>query len=157
LTIISLCSAFNEVKATSKAHDKQVSLNTNRNFNQLQASKPWASPDEVAAFNRGKGAQGWGRGTPMRGGRPGNDFFPRNNMLSPGGSNYNPAQRPNNGGKNNFNQAQKPQRGNHHQGFQRPNNSNNAPNNQGQGNNFNSGGYQSKPRPPNKSFRGGGN
>jgi hypothetical protein len=143
----------------SKAHDKQVSLNTNYNYNSLQASKPWASPEEVAAFNRGRGAQGRGRGAPMRGGKPGNDFFPRNNAFSPGGSNYNSAPRQNNGGKGNFNQGQKFQRGNQQQGFQRNNNnsSNNAQNNPGQANKFNNGGFPSKPRPPNKGFRGGGN
>jgi hypothetical protein len=69
--------AFSEVKATSRAHDKKIALNTNRNYNALQAAKPWASPEEVTAFNRGRGSPP-GRGIRARGGyRPGNDGNPR--------------------------------------------------------------------------------
>jgi hypothetical protein len=72
--------AFSEVKATSRAHDKKVALNTSKNYNALQAAKPWASAEEVAAFNRGRGAPR-GRGVRGRGNsRPGNDW----NSPSPG-------------------------------------------------------------------------
>ncbi len=70
--------AFSEVKATSRAHDKKIALNTNRNYNALQAAKAWASAEEVAAFNRRGGLS---RG---RGGRgrtsfcQGNEWNPRN-------------------------------------------------------------------------------
>jgi hypothetical protein len=58
-----------------------VALNTNFNYNALQAAKPWASAEEVAAFaNRGRGAPR-GRGVRNRGNfRSGNDW----NSPSPG-------------------------------------------------------------------------
>jgi hypothetical protein len=149
------------VKATSKAHDKQVALNSNRNFNALQAAKPWASAEEVAAFGRGRGGP---KGKPFQnqvGGRPGNDFGPRNNSFGgPGGSRFPTPQRNNNfNNRGNFNAPPKFQRNNpQQQGQQRNNNAN--PTNQGNANNsnnFNAGGYQQKPRPPNKNFRNGGN
>ncbi len=62
-----LCRAFNAVKATSRAHDKKVALVTNKNYNALQSVKPWASPDDVSAFNRGRGFPSQrGRGLHMR-------------------------------------------------------------------------------------------
>jgi hypothetical protein len=47
--------AFNAVKATSRAHDKKVALNTCQNYKALQSTKPWASHDDVSTFNRGRG------------------------------------------------------------------------------------------------------
>ncbi len=58
--------AFSEVKATSRAHDKKVALNTSKNYNALQAAKPWASAEEVSTFNRGRGSPR-GRGPRFRG------------------------------------------------------------------------------------------
>jgi hypothetical protein len=149
--------AFNEVKATSRAHDKQVSLNTNKNYNMMQASKPWASSEDVATFNRGGGAprgrgfrgHGGGRG----GGRPGNDWNPRNNFNS-GGSDSSSPQKQFNKGRGQFNSNPRFQRGNQQSNPNRGpqqggNNNNNGPNNPG--------GFQQKPRSQNKGFRGGGN
>ncbi len=154
--------AFNEVKAASKAHDKQVSLNTNRNLYALQALKPWASSDDLAAA-RGRGFSR-GRGFPSQGGgRPRNDFGPRNDFNSPGGSQFPTNQRGNFQQRGQFNSPPKfQQRGNQPQGQQRNNNSGSnlqggGSNNHNRGNNFNNGGYQNKPRPPNNNFRGGGN
>jgi hypothetical protein len=149
------------VKATSRAHDKQVALNTNRNFNTLQSSKPWAVADDNSNFGRGRGASIRGRGASNRGGRPGNESFPRNNNnFSSGGQGYSGQPRTNTAGKSNFNQQSgRGQRGGpQQQGYQRPNpNANNNNPNQGHpGGNFNNGGYPSKPRPPNRGFRGGG-
>jgi hypothetical protein len=78
--------AFSEVKATSRAHDKKVALNTSRNYNAFQAAKPWASADEVATFNRGRGAGAQrSRGRGMRGGfRQGNNSNPRYDNNNPG-------------------------------------------------------------------------
>jgi hypothetical protein len=79
--------AFSEVKATSRAHDKKIALLTNRNFNVLQAAKPWASTEEVAAFNRGRGGggqRGRGTGRGQANPRPGNDWNPRYNNSNPG-------------------------------------------------------------------------
>ncbi len=73
--------AFSEVKAVSRAHDKKIALNTSHNYNALQAAKPWASAEEVTAFNRGRGGGGAarGRGVRNRGNyRPGNDWIPPN-------------------------------------------------------------------------------
>jgi hypothetical protein len=58
--------AFSEVKATSRAHDKKIALNTSQNYNALQAAKPWATAEEVAAFSQGRGATR-GRGVRSRG------------------------------------------------------------------------------------------
>jgi hypothetical protein len=69
--------AFSKVKATSRAHDKKIALNTSRNYNALQAAKPWATAEDVAAFNRGRGAP---RGCGVRfhgNSQPGNDWNPR--------------------------------------------------------------------------------
>jgi hypothetical protein len=63
--------AFNEVKATSKAHDKQVSLNTNKNYNALQALKPWASSEEIAAY------VARGRENPLNSSKASNEATPR--------------------------------------------------------------------------------
>jgi hypothetical protein len=76
--------AFSEVKATSRAHDKKIALLTNRNFNALQAAKPWASADEVTTFNRGRGGprgRGIARG---RGNFRGNEWTPRYDNSNPG-------------------------------------------------------------------------
>jgi hypothetical protein len=149
LMVIFYLRAFNEVKATSRAHDKKVSLNTSRNYNVLQASKPWAPQEDAAALARGRGAPR-GRGFRGRGGgRPGNETNPRNDFNS-GGSDYGASQRPNRG-RGSFNSNQRFPRGNHQQGQNRNNNNFNSGNNTG-------GSFQQKQRPQNnKSFRGGGN
>jgi hypothetical protein len=118
--------AFSEVKATSRAHDKKVALNTSRNYNALQASKPWASAEEVSAFNRGRGAPR-GRGNRNRGGyRPGNEWTPRNDNFNSGGGNFGFNQQgqnfPNRG---NFSQGQRGQRGGQNLGNNRASNNGN--------------------------------
>ncbi len=151
--------AFNEVKATSKAHDKQVSLNTNKNYNALQASKPWASSDDMAAYNRGRGApRGRGGNQNRGGGGPGNAFFPRNKGFSPGGQQFQGQQRGSNPNRGQFNSPPKFQRNNAQGGQPRGNqhHGNPGPNNTNNNHGFN-GGYQQKPRPQDKAFRGGGN
>jgi hypothetical protein len=55
------------VKATSQAYDKKVALSMNKNYNALQASKPWASPDDISTFIRGRGFMAQrGRGSHFR-------------------------------------------------------------------------------------------
>jgi hypothetical protein len=129
----------------------------------MQATKPWATPEDVSAFAKGRGGPNRGRGgfQNRNPGRPGNDFVPRNNSFQ-GGQQFSGQPRSNNPGRGNFNQPPKPQRGNPQQGQQRPNpgNHNNGPgyNNHGNNNNnYNNSGYPNKPKPPNKNFRGGGN
>jgi hypothetical protein len=141
-----LSRAFNEVKATSRAHDKQVSLNTNKNYNVLQASKPWASSDELAALARGRGASR-GRGFPGRGGgRAGNDWGPRNDKFNAGGTDQFTPPKSFNSGRGHFNHGQKPARGNPQANQQR----------NPQQNSNNNAGFSQKPRPQNKNFRNGG-
>jgi hypothetical protein len=137
------------VKATSRAHDKQVSLNTNRNFHLLQAAKPWASSEDTAAFGRGRGSPR-GRGFRGRGGRPGNDWNPRHDNFNAGGQDNFSPQKPFNQGRGQFNQKSKFQRNPPNPNQQRAQNN---------GNNFisgNSSGYSQKPKPQQKNFRGGG-
>jgi hypothetical protein len=152
---LSIARAFNEVKATSKAHDKQVSLNTNRNYNALQASKPWASPEDMAAAARGRGAPR-GRGFRGRGGggvgRQGNDWNPRpnNNYNSGGNEHFSPTKQFNQG-RGQFNSPNKfPRNNNQQQGPPRGQNHGNQHGNQNSG-------FQQKQRSANKPFRGGGN
>jgi hypothetical protein len=140
------------VKATSRAHDKQVSLNTNKNYNQMQASKPWASSDDVAAFGRGRGAP---RGRGFRGrsdGRPGNVWNPRNEGYNSGGSDQASPTKTFNKGRGQFNSAPRFQRNGPQQNQQRGQNQGN--NNQGGNNNA---GFSQKARNQNKNFRTGGN
>jgi hypothetical protein len=138
--------AFSEVKATSRAHDKKIALNTNKKYNALLAAKPWASPDEVAMFNRGRGAPR-GRGPRTRGGfGQGNGWNPRfdnnsgGNQFGASGSNQGF------GNRGNFNQSQKNQRGNPNNN--RPNNNNPSGNNRG---------FPPKQRTPNRGGKNGGN
>jgi hypothetical protein len=122
--------AFSEVKATSRAHDKKVALNTSKNYNALQASKPWASAEEVSTFNRGRGSPR-GRGLRTRGSfRTGNEWQPRNDNFNSGGGNFgfNP-QSQNFSNRGNFTQGQRGQRGGQHPGNNRG--SNNGNRNQG--------------------------
>jgi hypothetical protein len=142
--------AFNEVKATSRAHDKQVSLNTNRNYNVLQAGKPWASSEDMAALGRGRGAQRGRNPQGRGGGRSGNDWNPRGNFNTGGPENFSP-QKPFNRGRGHSQPYNKFPRG-APQTNQPRNNNNNGGNSSN-----NSGGYPQKPRPNNKNFRGGGN
>ncbi len=116
--------AFCKVKATSRALDKKIALNTNRNYNALQASKPWASAEEVSTFNQGRGSPR-GRGMRIRGnGRPGNNWNPRNESFNPGGGHYGSNQ-PNQNFQNrgNFNQG-RGQRGGQHPNSGRDSNNN---------------------------------
>jgi hypothetical protein len=141
--------AFSEVKATSRAHDKKVALNTNKNYNAMQAAKPWASAEEVLAFNRGRGSPR-GRGVRSRGGfRSGNDGNPRFDNPNPGGTQFG-YQSGNQGFQNrgNFNQFPKNIRGNQSNNGGRGNNN---PNNSGNR------GFPQKHRPQNRGNRGGGN
>ncbi len=154
--ILSWLRAFNEVKATSRAHDKKVSLNTNRNYSSLQASKPWASPEEVADFARGRGAPR-GRGLRSRGGggRPGNQWHPRNEYNARGLEYGMPPKT--NWGRGQFNQTQRFQHNGPQQQQGPSRNNNNQGNYGGNSNNANSAFQQKKTRPPNKGFQGGGN
>ncbi len=141
--------AFSEVKATSRAHDKKVALNTSFNYNALQASKPWASAEEVSAFNRGRGSPR-GRGPRNRGGfRLGNDWNPRSDNFNPGGGSFG-ANQQNRGGQNrgSFNQSPRGQRGG-----QQFNNNRGSNNNGNRNSNFPS----KQMRPPNRGARGGAN
>jgi hypothetical protein len=141
--------AFSEVKATSRAHDKKIALNTNRNFNALQASRPWASADEVSTFNRGRGSPR-GRGPRSRGNnfRAGNDWNPRNDNNSGGGNfGFNNQQNQNYPNRGSFSQGQKGQRGGQHPGSNRGSNNGNR----------NSGFPKKAMGPPNRGTRGGAN
>ncbi len=147
------------MKATSKAHDKQVSLNTNKNYNALQAMKPWASPEDVAAFAKGRGnPRGRGGFPPRGGGRPGNAFSPRNDGFFPGGHQFQNPQLKGNPGRGQYNSPPKFQRNNAPQGQQRHNANSGNPgqNNSGANNNNFNNSYNQKSRPQGKAFRGGG-
>lgn len=139
--------AFSEIKATSRAHDKKVALNTNQNFKALQATKPWASAEEVLIFNRGRGSLR-GRGMRNRGtGRPGNDWNPRHENFNPGGGQYSANQsNPNFQNRGNFNQG-RGQRGGQHPNSGRGSNNNNC----------NQGFPKKSSGPPNRGARGGAN
>jgi hypothetical protein len=141
------------VKATSRAHDKKVALNTSKNYNALQASKPWASPDEISTFNKGRGfPAGRGRGLHMRGSpRSGNVWNPRADNFNSGGSDYGTQNQKNfnaRGGRGSFPNNNKSQRG-------QPSNQFAGYNSGNQGNRAQ--GFQQKPKTQNKGFRGGGN
>jgi hypothetical protein len=147
-SLLSFSRAYNEVKATSRAHDKQVALNTNKNYNALQGSKPWASSDEMAALARGRGAPR-GRGFQNRGGvRTGNDWNPRNDKYNSGGADQFTPPKSFNRGRGQFNHGQRPPRGNPQANQQQRN---------PQQNNNNNAGFSQKPRQQNKNFRNGGN
>jgi hypothetical protein len=139
--------AYNEVKATSRAHDKQVSLNTNSNYNMMQATKPWAPAEDVVAFGRGRGSSRGRTPQGRGGGRSGNGWNPRNNFNAGGSEHFSPP-KPFNRGRGQFPSNPRFQRGGP-QGQQPRNNNNNG--------NNSSGGYPQKSKPQNKSFRGGGN
>jgi hypothetical protein len=152
--------AYNEVKANSKAHDKKISLITSRNYNSLQASKPWAASEDVATFTKGRDAAGGsrGRGQGFRGqGWSGNKGNPRQEQFNSGGKEYNRSGSSFRG-KGQPNRQNQPNRGGQQNGSRNFNNGNsgnfNRPNNNNNGNNS---GFQQKNRPGNKSFRGGGN
>jgi hypothetical protein len=121
-------------------------LNTNFNYNSLQASKPWASTEDAAAFARGRGAPR-GRGFRGRnGGRTGNDWNPRNDNSNSGGQDHFSPQKPfKQQGRGSFNPKSKFPKQPQNQHQQR-----------GGGGNNNNAGFQQKPRFPQKNFRGGG-
>jgi hypothetical protein len=133
-------------------------LLTNKNYNALQATRPWAPSEDVATFNRSRdGSRGRGQ-RPRDQGRPGNDWNPRNEQYNSGGKEFNsPGQGRGRGQPNCLFQQQ---RGNFNNNA--PHNFNNLNNNNanrgGGSSGSNNSNFQQKSRPPNnKNFRGGGN